>query len=291
LTNPENMIMNHLMKLALFGALCASLSACNDSSLIQNTSQKTLSISSTNLEALGNDYNYEGWVIVNGKAVSAGIFDIIDGKASPSSFQLDADSLDNASKYVLTIEPENDTDPSPASTHIIAGDINNSEATAVMQDSAALGTDFSAAAGTFILATPSNSNATPEQGIWFLDNSSGSPVASLSLPTLPAGWAYEGWVVGDNGPVSTGTFTRTDATDSDGAGPAAGPMGTPPFPGQDFINPAMDVSASKVVISVEPVPDNSPAPFSIKPLIADAGMFTLNNVARGNAPSATIMID
>ena len=89
----------------------------------------------------------------------------------------------------------------------------------------------------------------------------------LDLPELPAGWTYEGWVVGPDGPISTGTFDAADMADSDGAGADAGPDMTPPFPGQDFVDPAQTLTGGYMaVISVEPVPDNSPAPFTIKPL-------------------------
>ena len=57
---------------------------------------------------------------------------------------------------------------------------------------AALGDDFSAAAGSYILAAPSTPAVAAAdddyfRGIWFLDPTAG-PAASLMLPTLPAGW-------------------------------------------------------------------------------------------------------
>ena len=55
--------------------------------------------------------------------------------------------------------------------------------------------------------------------------------------------------------------------DDDAGGPDAGPDGTPPFPGQDFIDPALSLVGLTAVISVEPEDDDSPAPFAIKPLI------------------------
>ena len=93
------------------------------------------------------------------------------------------------------------------------------------------------------------------------------PTAALTLPALPAGWVYEGWVVDANGPISTGRFTAADMADDDAGGPDAGPDGTPPFPGQDFIDPALSLVGLTAVISVEPEDDDSPAPFAIKPLI------------------------
>lgn len=57
------------------------------------------------------------------------------------------------------------------------------------------------AGGCFILATPSDNamdDMNDNQGIWWLQMP--GPVAGLtSLPTLGAGWTYEGWVVDTSG--------------------------------------------------------------------------------------------
>lgn len=102
------------------------------------------------------------------------------------------------------------------------------------------------------------------------------PTPNFVLPTLPAGWAYEGWVVGDSGPLSTGTFTAFNSADA--SAPFSGPVGGPPVPGEDFFENApagetfpLDVRGRTIVISVEPVPDDSPAPFVLKPLVGTAG--------------------
>ena len=117
------------------------------------------------------------------------------------------------------------------------------------------------------------------------------------MPTLPVGWVYEGWVVDNNldQPISTGTFSDENGPDSDGAGPAAGLGPALLFPGQDFINPARNLSENHTaVISVEPVPDNSPAPFTLKPLlvpIVDSfGSQTMNNNAVASNPFGQIII-
>jgi hypothetical protein len=129
--------------------------------------------------------------------------------------------------------------------------------------------------------------------IWWLDPGAG-PGAGLSLPTLPAGWAYEGWVVGDSGPVSTGTFTAVTGADSDGAGATAGSDPAPAFPGQDFISPLTPLTGLAAVISVEPSPDNSPAPFTLKPLVdmdvMDVGVGVvqaMTNNAVASSPTGT----
>jgi hypothetical protein len=58
--------------------------------------------------------------------------------------------------------------------------------------------------------------------------------------------------------------------DSDRGGPAAGRDPTPPFPGQDFVNPPTSLVGYAAVITIEPFPDNSPAPFLLKPLVDES---------------------
>jgi hypothetical protein len=117
------------------------------------------------------------------------------------------------------------------------------------------------------------------------------------LPELPEGWVYEGWIAGSDGPISTGRFRSPAGEDSDGAGPSAGPDPGPPFPGQDFVDPAIDLTSGyAAVISVEPEPDTSAAPFSIKPLldlnIDDVGEGILQPMGRSSAgiPGGTAVL-
>ena len=73
--------------------------------------------------------------------------------------------------------------------------------------------------------------------------------------------------------MSTGRFLAGNGADSDGAGILAG-LGAapPPFPGQDFVTTPRDLSVGHTaVISVEPNPDDSAAPFAIKPLVHPIG--------------------
>ncbi len=220
------------------------------------------------LEDLGPDFVYEGWLIVDGSPVSTGRFTVDGGVLSESYFPTAVASLAAVSTFVLTIEPAEGDDPAPSAVHLVGGDFITGEAALTIDHGAAIGTDFSTASGAYILAAPSGGGSAPYQnGIWWLDLAAG-PGPSLMLPELPAGWTYEGWVAGQDGPISTGRFTSPSGEDSDGAGPAAGDDPGPPFPGQDFVDPATDLTMGfAAVISVEPVPDNSAAPFSIKPLL------------------------
>ncbi|MDE3740402.1 anti-sigma factor [Maribacter polysaccharolyticus] len=234
----------------------------------------SISLNMDGLEDLGPDFLYEGWIIVDGAPVSTGTFSVnSNGDLSQTSFELDATTLASATKFVLSIEPNPDPSTDPADTKLFVGDFNG--------DSATLGTgtvasSFDMIEGKFIVATPTGTGAEEEKysGIWFLDNSSGSAVNGLELPTLEPGWKYEGWVVMDGTPVTTGTFTSV--TGSDDASPFSGTNPGPPFPGEDFLVNApdglmfpTDIRGKVAVISIEPYPDNSTAPFILKPL---AGM-------------------
>ncbi len=229
---------------------------------------RVLTLDFTNLEDLGAGWVYEGWLVVDGTPVSSGRFTVDgNGRLHPNRFSVDVDPRTTAT-FVLTIEPDPDPDPAPSATHVLAGDFSGRHATLTAAHPAALGNDFLGASGSYVLGVPSDTSGnTPyTNGIWWVDPTAG-PGPSLNLPTLPAGWVYEGWVVGANGPISTGTFMAVDAADSDAGGPYAGPDATPPFPGQDFVNPPMSLVGGMSVISIEPYPDNSPAPYTFKPLL------------------------
>lgn len=252
-----------------FGFFATSCSSDDDNS--PTNSELTLNLSG--LEALGTDYVYEGWIIVDGNPVSTGTFSSV---VFPQSFSVNTMQLNEASAFVLSIEPAVDNDPAPAATKILRGEFSGSTAS-VNTD---LIGDFSNASGAFFLRTPtdetSGNNMNDQYGVWF--GTPGMPPSpNFNLPTLPVGWAYEGWVVGDSGPLSTGTFTQFNAVDS--AAPFSGTaQAGPPVPGEDFFMNAptgetfpLDIRGRTVVISVEPVPDDSPAPFAIKPLVGTAG--------------------
>lgn len=262
--------------------------------------ESNLSLSINGLEDLGPDFVYEGWIMVNGRPLTSGRFSVSSaGELSQTNFPIATEILNAATAFILTIEPAVGDDPAPSNVHILAGDFTGSSGSMKVEDPRAIGDSFSKAAGKYILATPTNDNMNDEySGVWFLDNSSGSPTAGLTLPSLPDGWIYEGWVVINNIPVSTGTFSTV--TGSDNFSGFSGPNPAPPFPGEDFLmnapvglNFPTDIRSGTVVISVEPVPDNSPAPFLLKPLahspMANAAIHTVltMNQNLNSLPSGT----
>ncbi len=269
-------------------ALGAIATSCNndDDAGVPNGNLK---VNLTGLEDLGEGFLYEGWVIVDGSPVSTGTFSVNEaGALSETSFSVDATKLSAATAFVLSIEPDPDPDPAPAPTKLLSAAFGTSNTATVGLGPVGEG-DFTEAAGSFFLRAPTDeapgspNNGNDENGVWF-GLPGMPPTANLTLPTLNAGWKYEGWVISDNGPLSTGTFTAVDTFD-DNTGAADGFSETafdgPPLPGEDFFRNApegvtfpLDIRNRRVVISVEPDPDNSPAPFLLKPLVGTAGTET-----------------
>ncbi len=273
------------MKKRILGIALVAISlvftSCSNDDDGPTTAILTLNING--LEDLGPDFVYEGWIIVNGAPASTGTF---TSTAIGQTFVIDKIMLDAATKFVLSIEPEGETGTAaatPSNTKLVVGDFAGNSA------SISIGTvgDFSSTtpSGVFFLRSPTDeagdNNGNDENGIWF-GTPGAPPSPAFTLPTLEAGWKYEGWVVVDGvGPLTTGTFTAFDVLD-DNAGDANSFSGIenigPPIPGEDFFNNApigftfpLDLRGRTVVISVEPSPDNSPNPFLLKPLVGTAG--------------------
>lgn len=273
-----------LLAIALTAILFTSCEKDDDEPMNGN-----LVLNLNGLEDLGSDYKYEGWLIVDGSPVSTGVFSSV---TFPQTFSIDKETLDAASTFVLSIEPTNDTDAAPSATKMLAGDFSENSASVSTQN--ILG-DLTSTSGKFIMATPTDgADNNEESGVWFLDNSSGTAVKGLDLPTLPAGWKYEGWIVVDGTPISTGTFTDTNMADNNAAtSPYKGTVNDgPPFPGEDFVMGSvsnitfpLDLKEKTIVISVEPSPDNSVNPFTLKPLAkmiqSDAMVHTVIDMGQG----------
>lgn len=272
-----------MIKKLIIGVLAIGFFATSCSNDDDNASNlQTLTLNLNGLESLGADFVYEGWIIVDGLPVTTGRFTSVD---FPQNFAVDATQLSNASAFVLSIEPLNDPDPAPAATKVLRGEFSGNSA---IVNTALIG-DLTNVSGTFFLRSPTDevmpgnpNNGNDQYGVWY--GSPGMPpTANLTLPDLDpdSGWIYEGWVIGDSGPLSTGRFLnfgdRDDFTGFSGAEFNQGP----PIPGEDFFLNAptgetfpLDVRGRMVVISLEPVPDDSPAPFAIKPLVATSGQET-----------------
>jgi len=226
--------------------------------------------------------HYEGWNIIDGKPFSTGRFSItkhgdiylVDnngkmkmkvGSNGEASFKVNHNHI-KSELFVLTIEPNGDKDNGPSNIHVIGGNYTKGQANLSIAHGSSLGTSFNSATGNFILAAPTGGNF--NQGVWFVNPSNG--MKDLDLPTLPSGWAYEGWIVNTtNGKkFSTGIFKVKTGVDSDAAGPYAGPLklSFPPVPGQDIVKShvVLDDGKHAIVVTVEPYPDFDSSPYDIK---------------------------
>lgn len=247
----------------------------------------SLTLNLNGLEELGANYVYEGWLIVNGSPVSTGTFTSV---SFPQSFDVEQTVLESASTFVLSIEPAGETGAAalaPADTKVLAGDFNGNSASVWVAPVTKEASDFADIWGNFFLRTPTDetsetgNNGNDHYGIWF-GTPGAPPTAGLGLPELAPGWVYEGWVVVDGvGPISTGTFTGVTERDSSNGFSGAQSNAGPPVPGEDFFLNApagftfpLDVRGKTAVISIEPSPDDSPAPFALKPLLGVAGQET-----------------
>lgn len=188
----------------------------------------------TGLPTLDAAGAYQVWSIVDGEPVTGGLFDIAeDGELTTPDGDEAADiwAVGGLSDIVITLEPYPDSDPAPADTHVAAGAINPDGTLEFDIDHPAVfGHRFDEAAGSFLLATPTNGPDSEElSGAWFLTSDEKAP--SLTLPELPPGWTYEGWAVIDDTHVSTGRFTAADNNMFSGDEP------DPDRTGEDFLPP------------------------------------------------------
>ncbi|WP_298423109.1 anti-sigma factor [uncultured Kordia sp.] len=296
------MIKKMFLGLAL-GFFAVSCSSDDDATVALSS----LDVNLSGLENLGADFVYEGWIIVDGSPVSTGTFTVNDaGALSRTSFTVDAAQLASATTFVLSIEPTVDPDPAPAPTKLLAGDFSGTTATVGLDPVTSSG-DFNNASGVFFLRTPTDempgsmNNGNDQYGVWF-GTPGMPPTSGLNLPPLADGWKYEGWVVVDGvGPLTTGTFTGFTSVDESNDFSGTENNVGPPIPGEDFFLNAptgftfpLDVRGRTVVISVEPSPDNSPAPFLLKPLVGTAGTATAPatnnfNLNASSFPTGTIV--
>ena len=219
---------------------------------------------------------YELWVVDGNRKLSAGSFNVdpggklVDGFGHPARFFSPVNPA-RADAIVVTIEPSPDPSLAPSGVVVLSGSPGKHKAVLRFP------VDLGSVAGSFILATPTDSDASDETaGLWFLDPAGPGP--SLTLPALPSGWVWEGWGVTQSTPLSTGRFTSASA--ADGAHPFSGPKAGLPFPGEDFLASLpsgvtapvnLADGSSMAVVTIEPdlggVDPTGAGPFSIKPLV------------------------
>ena len=233
----------------------------------------TIGFDVSGLVPLDCDLVYQAWLVVDGAGVLLGSFDIgIDGSpvdpvhGGPVTFRTDVEDPEGV---VISIEDPADESLTPSLSRIMAGPFDDDGFATLSTDNvAALDIDLSEVAGSFILATPTNGLPDSDElsGIWF-ETSDLEP--SLTLPELPSGWIYEGWVVIDGRPLSIGQFTAGDEAD-DFSGFSATEFPAPEVPGEDFVENAPDdlefplsLAGATVLVTIEAEADDNAKPFNL----------------------------
>lgn len=236
--------------------------------------------------------HYQAWIRKDGVMHSLGTFNMqpdaqhmqtIGG--APLDYLAAPGDLTGGDYVMITVEQETDTDNIPSISKVLAGPIVGATANLLVKDPEAIGLEFgpTVCKGAFHLDSPSTATGADfYNGIWYYKHTDFTP--SLTVPTLPSGWRYEGWVgdacSSDPIPYSTGEYSSATGADMDGCGGGAGPDACPDFPGEDFVfqdpdNPTVPYGAGiqmndgcwQIVHSIEPVPNTGPNPFhSLEPL-------------------------
>lgn len=247
-----------------------ALAGCNDDETTGPTGGE-FTFSFSGLPALGHGRYYEAWIGIEGagglrhgiERISAGKFVVnADGSVgSPeggaAEFSLsDPAVLADAVEVLVTVESEGATEAGPALLGgAVTGDEDAGQATLTTAYHHAVGADLAAAAGGFVLATPTDGEGSNEtQGVWFTD-SVGTP--GLSLPVLGHGWIYHAHVLHGGHSLSLGKFQGSAGPDSDGGGAEAGAQAAFAAPGSDFLVSAHDFAdgSSTVFVVIEPETD------------------------------------
>ncbi len=272
--------MSRTLLKTLVGMGAVLLAACGTSGAPPAETGTAVRFQASNLEPLAKGH-FEGWVISGDSKVSFGSFNVneqkqlVDLSGKPVNSFRTKTPVSRADAFAITIEPDNKVGDQPSPTVILFGKAASGRADLSFQ-----AIDFEALSGGYMLAVPTADGYPQTTGVWFVDPRSGSPAAGLRLPDAPTGWKYEGWVVYQDHPISTGRFAKANGPDE-----FSGFSGTqhpaPPFPGEDLIQNlpfglksplALNNGSTKVVVTIEPdqngIDPTGPGPFQLKPLLA-----------------------
>jgi len=237
------------------------------------TGSSMVSLSFEGLQPLPEGINYQAWAVAaqGGGVVGyplvlfnlneeGAMYDPSDDSLITGPFQVDL-AAEEVIGVGLSLELSSSILLYSSYTFILGGEMVEGTAELTTEDWLGINADFSEAAASYVLTTPTDEDGSNElSGLWFMDPTGTSTVTGLTLPDAPSGWDYEGWVVIDGTPVSTGKFFTHSAQDS--GDPYSGPVGGPAFPGEDFLLNApgelvfpADLSGSSVFITLEPWSD------------------------------------
>lgn len=274
----------------LFMAVLAT-AGCDSADVVeQDVAQVQMRLDVENLPPLQDGFSYQAWARVGAQTHGSARFNVTENGSfvndagqftqNVAVFEVD---ISDASEVLITIEEKRNSDTLPSGTVILAGDLEDATAALSTVHEKALAASFEGQTGAFMLLNwASGSSGDDLSGVWFIDGSRTSPTAGLSLPALPEGWIYEGWIDVAGTLLSTGPFRENNTHDTLRQ---YSETDTPPYPGEDFLENApegvafpLDPSGATVRVSVEPYPDDALGPF---------GLFVLSGSVPSNPVSAT----
>ncbi len=272
--------MRSLTFFALLAPICLGYGCSNGSDALQS-----IQLRASGIEPLAAGYHYEAWAVIDGSPVTLAKFNVdlsqaitdLEGFAIRDGIVDTQRDLEVSSGFLITIEQPGDMDITPSDSTYLSGLLVDGGAELTTAGELAFDDSFADATGRYFLATPTDGNMDRDEtsGVWFFDISTDPVSSGLTLPELPIGFVYEGWAVIDGMPITTGRFTSSVVADQSAPFSATVAPG-PNFPGEDFLINApsglafpTDLSTMRVVVSIEPEPDDSPSPFTLKLLVAD----------------------
>ena len=211
---------------------------------------------------------YEAWALLaRSQSRSLGRFRVDasgqlfdEGGAPIQNFGTDDANLRDALGIVITIEPPEDGAPERLSGfQILQGPFIEGVANLTVPAPA----EITSAIGSYRVFTPTDGPGTNEtSGLWAL-GADDSP--SLSLPQVTQAFRYEAFVVINGIAASMGRIAGTAAPDS--GNPFSGEQPAPQVPGEDFLfnapaglNFPVDLSRSRVLLTLEPTVDDTAGP-------------------------------
>jgi len=255
------------------------------------TGSSMVTFSFQGLEPLEGGLSYQAWAAEETgegsfKGHPLGVFNVnqagqvvtpVSGTLISAAFEAPLDAEDLFAVGV-TVETTVVGVSIPSDVFILGGPVIGGVAQMTTDHWLGIGYDLSAVQGRYVLATPTDQDPENElSGIWFLNPFEGPDAPGLLLPALLSGWDYEGWVVIEGQPISTGKFFQVDQSDDSFRYSATGLA--PTVPGEDFLRNApaglnfpTDLSGVEVFITLEPWQqwDTAPdEPFFVRILEAD----------------------
>ena len=217
-----------------------------------------LQLSFTGMPALANGFYYEGWVVVDGEPWSTGRFNVAaDGSlVTPEGnpvkggvYQADID-MTEAAAVAITLHPPGD-DRGPNAQHIVGGAVEALAAKLTLDDSLGIGANLRESTGTYSL--------TGER----------SATLTFATPGMHPGFAYEAWVVKDGVLTSLGTFGGKPVDVAAGGHVHVHQQTDHTLKTHELVVDGADLRGSRVVLTLEPIPDDAPEPFGITVLDGD----------------------